>query len=219
MPKQVLPDAMSFAAFSRALERRGFRKLSCGEFRSDFRRLALRAPQMRQGRETGFVFMANGLKVQVWTTFVEAEGCAREHDAGWVLIKQGDKIRYSSRPHHRTQNYLYNLLLSACVARQRVLHRPLCPKCASRMNIAFGKGLKARYWQCLRRDGHDDGKVTSVDWDFGLPDDVLAFVERNRKKRAQYRKELRRKGKSAGVAMSQRKRWVVRKPQNLVEAY
>jgi len=214
----MLPDQESFDAFSRALKRRGFRKLSGGEFRSDFRRLALRAPRMREGREAGFVFMANGLKVQVWTTYLDTEGYAREQDAGWVLIKQGDKIRYSSHPHYRTRHFLYNLLLSAAIAKERVMNRPLCPKCSAYMDIAYGQALKARYWKCCRREEHDDGKPVNLDWDHGLPPIVVEFAEKIRKERARYRKQLRRQGRRPGAAMRRRIGWEVGNPQNVIPA-
>jgi hypothetical protein len=210
----LLPDAKSFASFEKALLRRGFRRLSEAEFRSDFIRLRLQAPSPREGREVGFSFAANGLEVVVWTTFLARAGRAREEDAGWVLIKDGDDVRYFSHPLHRTQNFLHNLLWTACIARWKVEHRPLCPQCGALMKIAYGKGLKARYWGCTRTTVHKN--PTFLSWDHGLPREALDFLEPRRKRRAQYHAKLRKEGKSPGAGIQRRRKWKVGRPANIV---
>ncbi len=211
VPKQVLPDELSFRAFEQGLVKRGFRKITPTEFRKDFERLALRAPSPRPGREAGYSFTANGLSVVTWTTFVESEGSAREKDAGWVLIKEKDDPLYFSRPVHRTKNFLYRLLELASIARQRVLHRPLCPTCSALMHITQGRGLKSRYWSC-RSPAH--AGVVRVSWDEGLPTDVLARVKKIRGGREPYRKKLKAKGKTPGTALLKRKAWTAGRPEN-----
>lgn len=216
MPKKQLPDVMSFAAFTRSLVRRGFRQLSPVEFQSDYRRLALQAPSPREGRETGFVFSSNRLEVVVWTTFLTEAGRARDEDAGWVLIKDGDEARYFSHPFHRTKNFLYSLLWAACIAQWRVAHRPLCPVCGARMDIANGQGLKARYWKCYRPESHK--KPEFLSWDYGLPEAALEHLKALRQRRQKYRATLREQGKIPGVAMQRRLRWKVGRPKNVIPA-
>ncbi|MDP1689755.1 MAG: hypothetical protein Q8L52_00930 [bacterium] len=216
MPKKVLPSAEAFKRFGQSLLRRGFRKLTRAEFKKDFKRLELEAPSPREGREVGFVFSANGLTVFVWTTFLDWEEKARDTDAGWVLIKDGDKVKYFSHPIHRTENFLHNLLGYASAARLRVMNRPLCPKCRAYMNIARGKGLKARYWKCVRPAAHK--KAVSLSWDYGLPPAALDFLRPPRKKHAQYRKKLKAEGKKPGAALRRRKGWKVGRSKNLVPA-
>ena len=211
VPKQVLPDESSFKAFERSLLKRGFRKITRTEFVKDFRRLDLKAPSTRSGREAGCTFGANGLTVVVWTSFVEKEGAAREHDTGWVLIKEKDDPTYFSRPLNRTRNFLYRLLEQACIARQRVLHRPLCPLCKASMNVTAGKGLKSRYWSC-HKPAHSE--FVSLPWDHGLPAHVLEVVEKVRKARAPYKKKLQASGKKPGTALLKRKGWTVGAPEN-----
>lgn len=213
MPIKVLPDAEAFASFTRALERQGFRKLSPTEFKKDFTRLELIAPSPREGREVGFSYAANGLEVRVWTTFLVREGRARDEDAGWVLIKEGDTPRYFSRPFSRTKNFLHTLLWSASIARWRVEHRPLCPACHGRMRIAFGSGFKSRFWQCVRPSIHREPVFLS--WDYKLPQEALDFLNPIRKARARYNKKLRAEGKEPGAAQRRRKGWKVGKPENL----
>ncbi len=181
------------------------------EFRKDFERLALKAPSPRTGRESGFSFTANGLLVVVWSTFVESEATARETDAGWVLIKEKDNPLYFSHPVHRTNNFLYRLLELASIARQRVLHRPLCPICGALMRITQGKGLKSRYWSC-RSPAHVG--MARLSWDEGLPSEVLERVMRIRKERAPYKKKLKSMDKKPGIAMLKRKGWTIGKPEN-----
>lgn len=212
MPEKVLPEAEEFAKFCESLEKRGFRRLGRGEFGKDSVRLGLEAPFPRTGREVGYSFSANGLTVNVWTTFLAQEECARDQDAGWVLIKEGDTVLYFSHPLHRTKRFLYTLLGYACVARLRVLNRPLCPKCQARMDIAVGKGLKARYWRCQRPQAH--GTSVNVSWDAGLPKEAMDFLRKLRKRRARYRAKLKKEGKTPGTAMLQRRGWRVTRPEN-----
>jgi hypothetical protein len=214
VPKKVLPDEASFQAFERALVvKRGFRKITRTEFKKDFERLALEAPSPRKGREAGFAFTANGLTVIVWTTFVETEGAARETDAGWVLIKEKDNPLYFARPMNRTKNFLYRLLEQACIARERVLNRPLCPACNAFMRITQGRGLKSRYWSC-KSPLHK--KMERRSWDDGLRPEVLERVKKVRKSRAPYTDKLKAVGKASGIAMLRRKGWTVGKPGNMI---
>lgn len=186
--------------------------MTTGELQKDFKRLELKAPSPRPGREAGFTFYANGLTVVVWTTFVESEGEAREKDAGWVLIKENDNALYYSHPVYRTKNFLYRLLERAAIAKQRVLLRPLCPACSAFMRITRGKGLKSRYWSC-RSPAHPH--TTRLSWDDGLPPEVLERVKAIRKKRDPYPKKREAEGKPPpGTAMLNRKPWRVGKPEN-----
>jgi len=214
MPTKILPDADAFARFTRALLRRGFRKLLKAEFRNDFKRLEPKAPSPREGREVGFTYTANGLSVLVWTTFLSEDDHARDKDAGWVLIKEGDIVKYFSHPLHRTKKFLYNLLRQARIAQLRVLNRPLCPKCHARMHIVQGKGLKARYWKCIRHKVHEEPEC--LPWDYGLPEAALDFLRIRRKQRAKYRKELRAEGKKPGVALNRRREWKIGRLDNIV---
>lgn len=212
MPIQVLPDAAAFGRFARALVRRGFRRITTSEFKQDFERLGLRAPSPRNGREVGFVFAANGLTVLVWTTCVVREREARERDAGWVLIKEGDAVKYFSHPLHRTKNFLRNLLAYASIARLRVLNRPPCPKCGAQMDIVRGKGVKARYWKCVNPSVHK--KSVALSWDHELPPAALDFLHLARKRRAQYRAKLRAKGGRPDTALRRRRGWKIERPRN-----
>lgn len=214
MPKKVLPDREAFECFTKKLLRRGFRKLLPEEFRENFDRMELSAPSPREGRETGFIYKANGLTVLVWTTFLDQEDQARNTDAGWVLIKEGEAVEYFSHPLHRTKNFLHNLLLSACIARFRALNRPACPSCGVFMDIARGKNLKARYWQCNRPMVHK--KPEFLPWDYGIPKEALKFLILQRGQRARYRKKRRAQGKKTGTAILQRRGWKKKLPDTIV---
>lgn len=221
MPKKVLPDAEAFARFCEWMERRDYRKLTRGEFGRDFVRLGLEAPRHREGREIGFVFYANRLEVRVWTTYLDPDGPAREEDAGWVLIKQGDKAKYFTPPLHRTKNFLRRLYQWADVARFRVLDRPVCPapSCNAFMGIRFGEGIGSRYWACMHINRHPSGAPEWADWDIGLKNRrprAYAFVLAERKKRAQTRKRIRAAGGVPGTARRRRKKWGIRNPHNLM---
>ena len=168
MPTQVLPDEQSFKWFEFNIKRRGFKPRKIKKIKSDFRHLEPkpRKPGKVTGFEAGFYFFVNGLLVIVWTTFVISAQQAHPSDAGWVLIVQGGKAVYYSRPIYRTKGFLYNLLLLAAIARQRIIHRPHCPDCGKFMDIVPGKHLKARFWRC-HNPVHP--RPINVSWDKGLP--------------------------------------------------
>lgn len=82
MPEQHLPDAEKFLDFEKELALRGFRRISGPEFSSQFKRLGLKAPRPREGKELGYLFYANEYTVFVWTTWLEMLQVARKEDAG-----------------------------------------------------------------------------------------------------------------------------------------
>ena len=207
MPKQCLPELDDFADFKEELLQRGFREISSYEFSLQFRRLKLTAPRPRFGRELGFTFHANGYTVVIWTTWLKEKQVAREIDAGWVLIAEGDEVLYFSHPIHRTKNFFYNLLMQSRIACWRVRHRPLCPECQNFMNIVRGKAMKQRFWECDRRGLHKDGKKEFKSWDHGLPEDALKYIRPIRKKRVKRYETLRAEGKEPHQAMLTRKGW------------
>jgi hypothetical protein len=211
-PAKVLPSKEDFDFLQTELRRRGFREITGSEFHRDFKRLGLVAPRPRKGRETGFVFTANQLTVKIWTTWLSDKLEAREEDAGWVLIVDRDSARYFCRPLHRTKNFVRNLLRHAWIAWWRVLHRPLCPECKQFMDIAYGRGIGARYWRCNRLANHSSGKPENVDWDINLPPRAKKYVEEWRRERRRYLLRRRREGKPENPARFRRKRWVKTNP-------
>lgn len=214
MPTKVLPTADTFAWLRTMLMKSGFRELSPVEFKKDFRRLKLEAPSPREGREAGFQFSSNGLDVIVWTTYLIEQGYAREMDAGWVLIKDGDDPRYFKML-HRTKNFLLKLFYYAVIAQRRAENRPLCDLCYKRMNITFGKGIKSRYWSCI---DPSHAKKVSKSWDTGLAPAALEFLKHERKRRARYLAQLRAEGKRPGGAIRRRKGWTSGRPENKIPA-
>lgn len=207
MPEQRLPDFEEFSAFEVELIKRGFRRLSSPEFSLQFKRLKLKAPRPRLGRELGFIFYANQYTVMVWTTWLLKEQVAREEDAGWVLIAEGDNVLYFSHPIHRTKNFLHNLFMQARIACWRVRHRPLCPECRNFMDIVKGKALKQRFWKCSRTKLHAGGKNRFRSWDYRLTEEALEYIRPIRKKRVKRYKAVRAEGKEPHQAMLNRKRW------------
>lgn len=211
MPKKCLPSAEDISGFEKELVVRGFRRISSVEFAKQFQRLSLVAPRPRVGRELGYIFYANQYTVFVWTTWLEKEQVAREEDAGWVLIAEGDKVLYFSHPIHRTKNFMHNLLMQARIACWKVRHRPLCPECHNFMDIVRGRALKQRFWKCGWKELHADGKNRFQSWDYSLPEDIVKSLRPIREKRKKRYDALRAAGKEPHQAMLNRKRWGKRK--------
>jgi hypothetical protein len=208
LPKQQLFSKKDFDYLKSQLEKWGFRQISSQEFCLEYRQKRLKAPRVREGRETGFVFKSQGLKVIVWTTWLEEQSRARDSDAGWVLISDFQKVLYFSHPLRRTKNFIRHLLQQAYIARQRVIHRPRCPGCGKFMNITPGKGIKARYWSCSRRRFHPQGIIYTKDWDCGINNPkIQKYLDQKRKAQKKYYQKRRAQGKRVPRAMMIRKPW------------
>jgi len=207
MPERAVFKEENFETLERTFQEMGFRRITDVEFQTNFRRFGLVAPTSRFGREVGFIFTANDLTVHVWTTWLGRESRTRRADEAWVLIECEDKAVYFSHPLHRTKNFMLNLLRQAWIARWRVLNRPLCPKCRNFMDIVHGRGLKSRYWSCIRTAAHADQKPAFLDWDYGLPPKAKYYVRTLRRKRHLYEKQRRAEGKPLHVALLTRKPW------------
>jgi hypothetical protein len=214
MPVFVQPDPARFWGMVKALEKKGFRRISRNQFPRDQERLGIVLPERRNRvAEVGLRYDENGLQVRIWTTYIEAEERVQEEDEAWVIIREGDKARYFSHPIRRTKNFLERLWKWAQVAQQRVKRRPLCPTCKAYMHIAYGQGLKARYWECQKSWLHGNGQWRFLDWDIGLSPKAREFVNRERRLR---RLAEKRSGKKQGTAMLNRNTAVVTRPENLV---
>jgi hypothetical protein len=202
-----MPDAEGFAWLEKELCVRGFRSISDWQFVENFHRLHLQAPRPRPGRETGFIFSANGLDVWVWTTWLRAQGKAREVDMGWVVIAKGDEALYFAKPVNRTKNFFLTLFRRAWIAQWRVAHRPHCQECNSLMEIARGDGLKERYWRCDLIERHPSGRLRWRKWDVTLPPKAQKLVDAWRASYARFAAQQLNQGKEPHAAMLKRKPW------------
>jgi hypothetical protein len=207
MPKQVLPTPEDFAQFEAAMKGIGFLAVTDQKFVDDFKRLGLRAPRRRRGREAGFYFPVNGFIVKVWTTWLRKEGEAREEDSGWVLIEKHGVAVYFRRPMRRTQNFLITLFDRARVTKERIEKVPHCQECNSLMEIANGRKLKDRYWRCELIGKHPSGKPCWRRWDVCLSPESRAIAEAWREEEARTDARAIARGKKPHQAMLDRKPW------------
>lgn len=207
MPIKVLPDQEAFAVFRHRLLARGFKELTKEEIKTMFRKINLEPPSFREGPETGLTFTANGLEVFVWTSYLANEKKSRDFDQGWILIIDKGRIRYSSYPMMRTKFFLLKMARRAWIAKRRATHRPVCPKCGRFMRIAYGRGMKSRYWRCDYKSEHDTHAPEFKDWDICLPPKAKAFVKKERKIRRRYRNKRTKLGKPNFVAIKRRRKW------------
>jgi hypothetical protein len=212
MPKKVLPSPEDFSFLDHELKKQGFRRISKREVGKQFRHLSLRPPRARRrsGREVGYVFDSNGLRVWVWTTWLADEGHARESDSAWVLISCDDEAVYYDTPTHRTKNFVKTLINRAWIAKWRVESRPNCDKCGRFMKVTNHRGRpKSRFWVCENTHEHSDGKRVWRSWDLDgeMPLKAQSFVDKHRRKASKYRERRRKEGKPVNVAMSKRHPW------------
>lgn len=212
MPAKVLPGVEEIEKFGRLLVARGFERVTAAEFNSQLAGVKLVPPACRKKRESGTLSFRyrepgkeKGFVVWVWTTYMPALQKAAEHAAGWVLIVEGNSVRYSSHPVPRTKSFLHTLLWLAVIAKWRVDYRPECPLCGTPMGIAFGSEILSRFWRCRNRRAH--GGIVTLDWKTGLPDAALEFERPIDEARAKRFAKDRAEGKEPGRGIKRRKRW------------
>ncbi len=215
MPKKVLPTQEDFLNFSIQMNALGFKKVSTKQFQNDLYRLDLQPPRHKEGREVGFEYFANNLRVKVWTTFVEEWGEARSEDLGWVLITKNDKALYFAHPMRRTKNFFVNLLSYAKACKERIEHRPCCPeKTCRRMFVIKKTKHGGVYWACSNTELHGV-KVPRASWDHGLSPESIAFMKVERAEAKRYREKRIENWQSVGQAKVIRKKWIIKNPNNL----
>jgi len=221
MPKFVMPTVAEFAFFRAELRRINFKETPVREIRKEVERIGFEMRWPKSDQEVGFTYYENGLTVRVWTSWLEAEGRARDRDedSGWILICQDGKLRYAREPFHRTKNFLRNLAFWAWIGQTRAINRPPCPKCTLLfpdgkrpfMDIATGpQNPRCRYWRCDRLERHEEGKYVRADWDIGLSPEQKAALAPHRRKRERQYELCRAQGKEPCAALLARKSWELR---------
>ena len=222
VPKLILFGPKDFIEIKNALEKLGFTSVSRYAMRRVFTRLDLHPPKknVKGGSEVGFIYKpvesSNNYSVYVWTSYVPDLGHARPEDFGWVLITDGDKALYFAHPLIRTMGFKKKLLSYAWISMYKVLHRPVCPECGAWMHITPSKGISSRRWCCKAVKAHKSHKWITLPWDFGLGPKAIAFLEKERKFQRKYRAKRRKNGQPTDVAITNRQRWEIRKPENAI---
>jgi hypothetical protein len=206
MPKKVLPTPEVFREIEEYLKRHGFES-PCPESLARERTCKLVPPRRVDGRETPFVFRKNGLEAWIWTSWRKDENRARENDPAWAIIVQSNTLRYAREPIKRTAKFKENLLNWAWIVWRRVNERPKCRACGLFMQIAYGRGMGARFWKCSNVRAHMSGKAVCLDWDFNMPRKAKKLLKKRRRAKERYRARQRARGKDPFAARKSRKRW------------
>ena len=64
----------------------------------------------KEGRQEGFEYFKNGLRVKVWTTFDTGLGRTRDSGTGKVVILESNRFSYMGTPKNRTKYFLKTCL-------------------------------------------------------------------------------------------------------------
>ncbi|MDB4983876.1 MAG: hypothetical protein JWM20_55 [Patescibacteria group bacterium] len=219
-----------FLVIKQTLEEWGFESYSKYHFQKTFRRLGIIPPRMLVGREEGFIFRGERYNAMVWVSWVESLGRFRTKedggDCGWVLIREGDRKKYFSKPIYRVpSSFVEEILSKAWIARYRVLFPPHCKCCDAVMDIhekyKNGEPTGQMMWACFKEEFHPDQRPRFTGWDkIGpegtLPKKAQAYVDERRKRVANYKKRNEKLGITPVPRRKTRKKWKVTKPQNLI---
>lgn len=217
MPKQVLFGEEGFRYLCHNLKRRGFRLINHFETRFAIDRLGLVPTRLFKPRTAVLVFTAENLyAVKVRTTYNTDAKSAIQDANGWVMITSGDKRLYTDRPFNRTEGFLDRLILSAALARLRVIYRPNCTRCRAAMEIHKGKYLRQRFWRC-------PNKCMTMPWDDPIRHvpEAMKLLEKRRKQHKQTDKRALAKGKRPHQKMLKRAAnppWRTTRPQNRLQS-
>jgi hypothetical protein len=174
--------------------------------------LELTRVQGEHKREEGLEATHRGLTAHVWTSWIAEDQAIRDHDYGWVLITEGDTIRYVAKWFMRSEHFLDHLFAYARIALEKIRNRPLCPSCGRFMYIRSGIGAPT-YWVCRQHRPWE-----TMDWDCGISEEDKAFLQIRRKETREYNKKREKAGKpKRGTTLRRRSgMWKTNQPQNKI---
>jgi hypothetical protein len=190
-----------------------------------FERLQLSPPRKLPGREAILTYHNSntGYTSRVPTSYLEAQEIWRKTgtDYFWIMITEADVEKYFTKPFKRptkeedVEKFVLEVLRYIWIAKWRVDHRWVCPKCSAFMDITRKKGTRQYYHACMRMNQHPDGKPVFLGWDYELPARAKEFVKIRRELSAKYRERNKKAGIIRKPAATIRKKWEIGKPENL----
>ncbi|TSC91728.1 MAG: hypothetical protein CEN90_192 [Parcubacteria group bacterium Licking1014_17] len=193
------------------LNKLGFRGLDGHEIKRMIQTHSLKEPKRMRPFEPGLSHIlssADGVyHVVVHTSVVLRTLKWRKKGSGWVIINQivdGKPVRvYISHPIYRTKFFVQRLCALAEAARARVRNIPSCPRCGKPMTIEEGKNKS--YTFICRGENHRT-RPEFGDWDADVPAKALCIVKLMRRKRASYRRNLKKTGRTEVLGRAREKR-------------
>lgn len=215
MPNKVIPKQLEYKGFREALIEDDFSLLKDYEEQRDLKKKQIHLdtpPRPQHGKGEVYVcYMLNGYRIKVQTAII-SDPYKIIANAGWVLIEneQGKAVMYAPR-HHKTKNYLENMLLSARILKTIAFHRPLC-QCGSDMDIEKVPGSTRDYhYICSDLDNPHDRHTEVIEvyefiWD-KISSNLRDGLKKRLSKESYNRCLASSKGKKFGVAVIQRKSW------------
>lgn len=173
----------------------------------------------KKGRQVGFEYFKNGLRIKVWTTFDPDEGRTREKGTAKIIILESNKVSYMGTPKHRTKYFFENLFIYALAAKYHVDNRPYS-KCHKLMNIYQGETWREKedaenkstskrqtFWVCPIKSHRHEGGCPAKSWSIGLPNGILSVMVKKWNRAEKYYDKLRAEGKEVNVFLAIRKSW------------
>jgi len=131
-----------FLALFEKLEALGFKKKTVAEVLEDVKKekvsLSWLAKRKKEGVETCYRKLAKNCEVIVLTTYSEKISGAKEHDSGWVVVRNliSNTVLFSFEI-RRTLNFI-NRLLAVSMAHVEVAQKwPECQFCAMSMGVMY----------------------------------------------------------------------------------
>lgn len=199
----------------------GMGRISARDIREDFERYKIELTKPHPGdREEGYFYNhKSGYRVKVWTSFVVGRNDYRDEDWGWVIIvDRNDNIVYRAQLTRRTVNFVYNLLMRARMAYERVHFRPYCDGengCGEWMHFIQRKS-GACFWRCENVADHGSFKACpKKDPDVTLSTVVKKFAKSKRLDRERDRNDPRRVNpRGTGMGNYRSKTRKTRQPAN-----
>lgn len=215
MPKRIIPKQLEYKGFTETLLENNFISPRGIEEYRDLKKKKInlnKPPRVQKRKGDIYVcYTLNGYRVKVQTGISNNPYQALVN-SGWVLIEneQGSAVMYAPR-HHKTKNYLENILISANILKQIAFHRPLC-QCGSDMNIEKIPGSMRDYqYVCSDLDNphYRHTEVIEVyEFIWNKISSRLRKALRKRLSKESYNRYMANSnGKNFGVGVLRRKSW------------
>lgn len=214
MPKNVQMTIRDFERMDATLLAKGWRRKTNIEMAKDFARLGLvyAGRQHEHKRELGYEAYRNGLTAVLWSSWLPEDEVMRDHDYGWLLVKEQDVPNYFAKPFLRSAHYVDRILTYADIVLKKIENRPIC-QCCGRYYRIWRSDAGGRFWICFNRDVHE--KPCCLNWDHGLSKQEIFYLNIRREQERLYNKRREAVGKPKhGIARERRKLWIIGRPEN-----
>lgn len=204
---QRMSELECFTELDRRVTKLGFGTSRREEIRSEmWRKMVTLNPELKETMNEGptvvysYTSSASRMTAKLCSGFLLQTGKFHKRGYMFCLIEneEGYAVYWATLTRRTlTAAMIERAVMRAWLCMERVRHAPVCadPECRTRYQFRSYKyvsGRRCYWWQCPNVDHHGHGKCPSESPDYGLPEPLIAFVQRERASRDRDAEDPRR---------------------------